>query len=224
MSNNRTILYITRHGQTQWNAEHRMQGHADAPLTDMGVRQATWLHDALLTVDFAAIYASSSMRAYRTAEIVRGSRNQSVIASEDLKEIGLGTWEGHLTTELEQQEPDEFFAFWNAPQLYQAHNGGETFAQVRQRVLPKVEELVNLHTGQTILLVTHAVTLKTILNDFGQRPLTHFWDPPVIHPTSLSKVVIEDGVPTIELYADVSHYQVPPSSPLLEKSAHGPRP
>ncbi|GHO82079.1 histidine phosphatase family protein [Dictyobacter formicarum] len=222
MANNTTTLYITRHGQTQWNAERRMQGHANSELTELGTQQATWLHDALQDIDFAAIYASPSTRAYRTAEIIRGQREQAVIACEELKEIGLGSWEGHLTSEIEQQHPAEFFAFWHAPQEYQALNGGETFPQMRERVLPKVDELINLHAGQTILLVTHAVTLKTIVSSFEGRPLARLWDPPVIHPTSLSKIVIKDGIASIELYADVSHHQIKPSSPILEKSARGP--
>lgn len=221
-NNNRTTLYITRHGQTHWNAERRMQGHANSELTELGTQQATWLHDALQDIDLAAIYASPSTRAYHTAEIIRGQRAQAVIACEQLKEIGLGSWEGQLTSEIEQQHPAEFFAFWHAPHEYQAFNGGETFPQVRERVLPKIDELINLHAGQTILLVTHAVTLKTIVSSFEGRPLARLWDPPVIHPTSLSKIVIEDGIASIELYADVSHHQIPPSSPILEKSARGP--
>mgnify|MGYP001164786947 CR=1 FL=1 len=54
----KTTIYITRHGQTQWNIEERMQGHHDSPLTEHGMQQARWLRDALTPIDFAAIYAS----------------------------------------------------------------------------------------------------------------------------------------------------------------------
>ncbi|WP_338248175.1 histidine phosphatase family protein [Dictyobacter halimunensis] len=219
--NTTTTLYITRHGQTHWNAERRMQGHANSDLTELGTQQATWLRDAVQDVDFAAIYASPSTRAYHTAEIIRGQRTQPVIPCDELKEIGLGSWEGQLVSEIKQQHPTEYFAFWHAPQEYQALNGGETFAQVSERALPKVNALIELHTGQTILLVTHAVTLKTIVSSFEDRPLARLWEPPVIHPTSLTKIVIENGVARIALYADVSHHEIKPSSPQLEKSAQG---
>lgn len=66
----KTTIYITRHGQTQWNVEKRMQGRQDSPLTEQGMRQAMWLRDALKHVDFDAMYASPSPRARRTAEIL----------------------------------------------------------------------------------------------------------------------------------------------------------
>ncbi|GCE31104.1 phosphatase [Dictyobacter alpinus] len=207
MATTKTTMYITRHGQTEWNAERRMQGHTDSPLTALGVQQASWLHDALKDINFSAIYASPLLRAYRTAEIIRGARPEAVIPCDELKEIALGTWEGHLGKEIEKEDPAEFLAFWKSPQQYQAHNGGETFAQVRARAVPKVEELLATHAGETILLVTHAVTLKTILSEFDQRPLELFWEPPFIHPTSLSKIVRDTEATTIELYADISHYQ-----------------
>ncbi|GER89545.1 hypothetical protein KDW_37070 [Dictyobacter vulcani] len=112
---------------------------------------------------------------------------------------------------------DECLAFWKSPQSYQALNGGETFAQLRARVMPRIDKLLASHAGETILLVTHAVTLKTILSAFDGRPLERFWEPPFIHPTSLSKIVIEDGIATIELYADISHHQVDASAPGREK-------
>ncbi|MFD2882332.1 histidine phosphatase family protein [Paenibacillus rhizoplanae] len=55
-----TTVYITRHGQTEWNVQKRMQGHQDSPLTPLGVQQAEWLSKSLLDVHLDAVYASSS--------------------------------------------------------------------------------------------------------------------------------------------------------------------
>ncbi|MBP3964035.1 histidine phosphatase family protein [Paenibacillus lignilyticus] len=204
----KTTIYLTRHGETKWNVEGRLQGHMDSDLTELGVRQAGWLGNSLQDVPFDAIYTSISPRAQRTAEIIRGTRGMDVIPCEELKEIYLGTWEGRKFTELEQTFPDEHVAFWNAPHRYQPSNGGESFVQLRERVIPKVKAIEAAHQGGTILIVTHAVALKTIMAFFKGDPLEQLWSPPHIHPTSLNKVVTTKNRYHIELHGDISHYEV----------------
>ncbi|GCF06913.1 histidine phosphatase family protein [Dictyobacter arantiisoli] len=209
----KTTLYITRHGQTEWNVERRIQGYTDSPLTATGKLQASWLGAALEDTEFTTIYASSSGRTQQTAEIIRGTRQLPIIASDDLREIGLGSWEGRLTEEIQLEDPEEYQAYRDTPHLYQARHGGETFDQIRQRVVTKIHEIVTHHEGQNILVVTHAVAIKALMNDLEERPLARFWEPPFIHPTSLSKIIYRDRIPTIELYGDISHYQIPIETP-----------
>lgn len=71
-----TRLYLTRHGETEWNVIHRMQGSKDSPLTELGVRQAESLKAVLDTVPIDAVYASPSPRAMRTAEISCGGKEK----------------------------------------------------------------------------------------------------------------------------------------------------
>ncbi|EQB85893.1 hypothetical protein M918_16965 [Clostridium sp. BL8] len=77
-----TRLYITRHGETLWNTEGRMQGWNDSPLTDLGIKQAEWLRDRIQDEKIDAIYSSPSNRAFKTAEIVRGGREIEIIKHE----------------------------------------------------------------------------------------------------------------------------------------------
>jgi phosphoserine phosphatase len=214
-----TTLYLTRHGQTVWNEERRMQGHGDSPLTDLGVQQATWLGASLQNVPFDVIYSSSSPRAQRTAELIRGDRALPIILCDDLREIAVGTWEGRIATELDLEEPEERYNFWHSPHLYTAKNGGETFFDLQKRVIPRIQELVAKHEGQQILFVMHAITLKVVMAYFMQRPLEQLWDSQPIHPTSLSKVVIKEGKPTVEMYADISHYQAEPGPTMQVRNA-----
>ncbi len=74
-----TTIYITRHGETQWNIEGRIQGRLDSSLTAKGIQQAMGLRDALKTVDSSAIYASPSPRTVKTAEILRHQRETEII-------------------------------------------------------------------------------------------------------------------------------------------------
>src|SRR6266700_1656919 len=204
----KTTLYITRHGQTEWNVARIMQGHHDSPLTELGVSQAIWLSEALSHINFAAIYSSSTLRARRTAEIIRRQRSIEVVAHDHLREVYMGDWEGRKSSELEERYLDEFSAFWNTPHLFKSTSGGESYYDLQERVLPLLKEIIARHEGEEILIVTHAGTLKLMLGYFGERPLADLWKPPIIEPTGLCKVVIEDNIPTIELYGDISHYRL----------------
>ena len=203
----KTTLYITRHGQTQWNVEGRMQGHQDSPLTDLGIRQAIWLRDTLHEIAFDSIYASPSPRAKKTAEILRAQRSCDVIYDDALREQSMGSWEGERGKEIKQNYPVAYHTFWQTPHLYQPENGGESFFDFHKRVISFIESLISKNEGKTILIVSHAGTVKAIMSYFEGRALADLWNPPVIYQTSLSKVIVEEQHFYIETYADISHYQ-----------------
>lgn len=201
-----TRLYLARHGETEWNLEKRLQGHLDSPLTKLGVLQANWLAAALNDVPLDVIYTSSSPRAYRTAESILQDRKVELIATDELKEMNLGDWEGRIAPELEREYPEQFRAYWNAPHLFKPLTG-ESYEDVRIRVATFLEAILPQHEGQNVLLVTHTVTLKMIMASYEQRPLSELWNPPYIHPASLSLIEWVNGDPRIVLHGDSSHYQ-----------------
>ncbi|GCE50941.1 putative phosphoglycerate mutase [Thermosporothrix hazakensis] len=203
----KTTLYITRHGETQWNIERRLQGWQDSPLTALGVCQAQWLGEALREVAFTAIYTSPSQRTRTTAELIGAHHSCDIIPHDALRELYMGDWEGKTREELQQREPEIFAAFWSRPHLYRPVNGSESFYDLRERVLPFLQSVLEKQKGETLLLVTHAATLKTIMAFFDERPMERLWEPPAAYPTGLCKVVIEEQKPLIELYGDISHYR-----------------
>lgn len=201
-----TNLYLVRHGETEWNTEKRMQGHKDSPLTENGKLQTSWLGEVLHDIEFDAIYASSSNRTKQTAEIVRSNRNLPIILSDNLKEIYMGEWEGRLTHEVEEEYPEDYYNFWYNPNIYKPKIG-ETFYDVQNRAIPEINNIITKHSGKNILVVTHTVTLKIIMSTFENRSISNLWDPPYIHPTSLSCVEIIDDKYSIKLYGDTTHYR-----------------
>jgi broad specificity phosphatase PhoE/8-oxo-dGTP pyrophosphatase MutT (NUDIX family) len=204
----KTTLYLIRHGETVWNVEGRFQGHKDSPLTSLGERQARWLRMALKDIEFDAIYSSTSPRAYRTADIIRGKREVAIETSDRLMEIHLGCWEGKPRTEIENIFPEDHHLFWSAPHAYVPSNGGESFPQLQNRVIQEMKDIIWKHRDGNVLIVTHAIALKAIMAWFKGDPLENLWSPPIIQPTALNKVVIEgDDACSIELYGDISHYQ-----------------
>lgn len=201
-----TTIYLVRHGQTEWNVQHRFQGHKDSPLTKLGIRQAEWLGEALQHDPFDFIFSSTSSRAYHTAELIKGNRNVQITACDEFREINLGVWEGEIQERIREMYPQQLDHFWNHPELFGVE-GSETFHEVRERAVNKLNEIIASNPGSRILLVTHTVVVKLLMAYFEGRSLDRLWDLPYIHPTCLSKIELTDDVPSILLHGDVSHYR-----------------
>jgi broad specificity phosphatase PhoE len=200
-----TTLYITRHGETEWNTEGRMQGWNDSPLTNLGINQAHWLCARLKDIQFNAIYSSPTGRAYKTAEILKGKKSIEVIANDSLKEINLSQWEGLDQEDIKEKDEEQFYNFWKAPHLYKPLSG-ENFLELQHRVTQGIREIVKNHKDETILIVTHTMTLKALMAGLLSKSLSTIWDPPFIKQTSLTIIEMNDDKISIKMHADDSHH------------------
>ncbi|MGE8203011.1 histidine phosphatase family protein [Heyndrickxia sp. NPDC080065] len=197
-------LYITRHGETEWNIQNRMQGWGDSELTENGIGNAVSLGGRLKEVKFKAIYSSPSKRTRVTAELIRGIKNIPIVYDEKLKEINMGEWEGKTKSYIIDHYPNEYHLFWNAPHLYHSDNG-ENFIDLQIRVLKAIDTIKEQNTSGNILIVTHSVVIKMILALFKNTPLEKLWDPPFIHDTSLTVIEMSGNGNRIVLEGDISH-------------------
>jgi len=149
------VIYYIRHGETEWNADGRLQGTQDIPLNDLGRRQAA-AAGAILAGLFRArrpqreplgFVASPLGRARSTMELVRGSLelppDQYAIDSR-LREIGYGHWEGSTLSQMQAQDPDVFARRqsdkWTVPPP-----GGESYAEVQARMSGLVQSAHRRH-------------------------------------------------------------------------------
>ncbi|WP_040789559.1 histidine phosphatase family protein [Nocardia paucivorans] len=149
-------LILLRHGQTEWNADDRMQGQVDTELTDLGRRQAKEAARELVTRKVIGIVASDLKRAYDTAMILAESTSLEVKRDERLRETHLGEWQGMTSREFDAAHPGARVA-WRMDASY-SPPGGETKLQVGARALPVVRELYAERQdwpGATIILVAH---------------------------------------------------------------------
>ena len=146
-------LYLMRHGQTVWNAQGRMQGWLDSPLTELGRRQAEWQAALVADVTGAARYASPLGRAQQTAAIVFGGAE--VISDDRLREIDVGDFSGHCYPDLVAAHPHLFGGGRLA--WYDRAPGGEGLAALRARAEAFLADL----TGPA-LIVTHGITLRML--------------------------------------------------------------
>ncbi|MCY0881685.1 MAG: histidine phosphatase family protein, partial [Firmicutes bacterium] len=200
----KTRMYIVRHGQTEWNVAHRMQGHHDAPLTVHGIQQVEALAKRLHNVHWDKIFSSPSGRAVKTAEILRGSRHVPIVTTAALKEIGLGAWEGQTREKVQAQYPQENAAYWQDPDHFVPPQGGETFHEVQQRVQEFLGQTLRQYAGQSILIVTHTVPVKLLLAHFMQRDLRDLWQDPAVPPASLTEIEIQPNCVQWYQTADIS--------------------
>src|SRR3712207_163192 len=97
-----TTIYLTRHGQTEWNLNKRLQGWKNSPLTKLGISQAKALGERLKDTQIDVIYSSPIERAYKTAEIIKGNKDIEIIKHDGLKEFNYGDWEGLTIDEIEK--------------------------------------------------------------------------------------------------------------------------
>ena len=185
-----TYLYLTRHGETVWNTKKLMQGWKDSPLTDIGIKQAHQLSQRLSNVTLNAIYSSTSERAIQTAEIVNGERNLEVFKYDDLREISFGKWEGKTSEDNEKENPEEWMTFWKTPHLFY-NESVEPFLKVQERMIDMVNKIVKQHPFENVLIVTHSIALKLLMDYFEKNELKNLWSTPAIPSTSLTLVEIE---------------------------------
>lgn len=154
-------IFLARHGETTWNAEHRLQGRADTPLTPRGQEHGRELAAFLRHQPLHAIYSSSLQRAVHTATATAAAHGLVVVPRPDLVEIGYGVLEGHTA-----QDPDpEIRRLWaerkRDPLRFRAP-GGESYAELWQRVGSFVDEIRRQHAGDCLLIVGHRATNRAL--------------------------------------------------------------
>jgi broad specificity phosphatase PhoE len=147
-------LLLARHGQTEWNADRRFQGHTDTALSERGRAQAHALGRALRGHRVTAAYVSPMRRAVETAEIALADAGIPFTPIEALRELSLGAWEGCTVDEIRQQDGDPYAAWLRAP-LDCPPPGAEPLHDVRDRVLAAVEEIGSTHGDGDALLIAH---------------------------------------------------------------------
>jgi probable phosphoglycerate mutase len=156
-------LYLIRHGETDWNAEGRIQGHSDIELNARGLEQARRLAARLPDEgDFHALYASPLKRAYRTAEMIGSALNLAVTPDARLLERSLGMLEGLTMNDIREKYPDVHHA-WHDGGPRPHIPGEESRDDFVKRVGNFVHAIRANHSDGRVLAVTHGGTINMLL-------------------------------------------------------------
>jgi broad specificity phosphatase PhoE len=156
-----TVTLLLRHGQTPMSVQKRYSGRTDAPLTDTGIRQAAAAAKRLAPAGIDAIVTSRLQRAVRTAEEVAATTGIPVLTDDGFRETDFGAWEGQTFAEVRERWPSEVTTWLADPSV--APPGGESFADVSERVTVALHRVLAGRARQTVLIVSHVTPIKTLV-------------------------------------------------------------
>lgn len=205
-----TRIFLVRHGATELSAEDRFAGAINPELSDEGVFQAGRLAERLSTDRIAAVYASPLVRTIQTAKILAAPHQLTVNLRDGLREIDHGHWEGLRRSDVEAQFPDEYSA-WDEDPFTFAPLGGETGVSVIARALPVLREIVSLHRGENVIVVSHKATIRLMISSLLGFDTRGYRDRLDQSPACLNVLDFKDPVRArLMLFNDVSHYVAEP--------------
>jgi len=167
-------LLLARHGETEWNRIGRYQGQSDIDLSSAGHEQARRLAKRLESEAIRAIHCSDLKRARQTVEPIAAGRKIDVTYCEELRELAFGDFEGKYYEEIQElYVPLE--KQWRAGKLDDPVPGGESLAQLGERVKRFVDRL-NSHNGDgTVLVVGHGGPLQMMILHLIGIDVQHWW-------------------------------------------------
>jgi broad specificity phosphatase PhoE len=183
----KVTLYLVRHGQTDYNVQHRLPGHLpDIHLNAEGERQAQQLAEAVREMPLTAVVSSPLERARETAQIVLGGRDVPMRFDDRLMDTDVARWAGQKIDDLNKSDPD-----WQrfAKRPTQPPEGAEGFYQVLARVSAAAEDARHdASLGDFVMLVAHADVLKLIITHYLRLPIegAHWLQVPNASITALS--------------------------------------
>ncbi|WP_026760344.1 MULTISPECIES: alpha-ribazole phosphatase [Selenomonas] len=199
-----TKVIFIRHGQTEWNVTGRYQGQSDVKLTEEGKKQAEKLADNFPVAKVDAIYASDLCRAMVTAETIAKKFGLKVQAEPAFRELSFGDWEGLTYQQIVDRWEEAMANFLQHPDILEIP-GGESFPAVQQRAMKRLNELIEKHDGQTIVVVAHGAVLRTMLTAALHMPLQYLWSIRQFN-TAVNIVRYDsDANPTVELLNSTAH-------------------
>ncbi|KLU67877.1 phosphoserine phosphatase 1 [Desulfosporosinus acididurans] len=202
-----TRIILTRHGQTLWNIEGRVQGRLDSPLSETGLLQARSLANRLKDEGIQYIYTSDAPRARGTAEEIRREIGlDQLIINPALREFSFGDWEGHIWGELRKAYPD-LFKIWDASPHLVTAPGGENMAMVLLRSWDFVQKILVNHPGETICVVTHGLTLKLLVTKALGFEIHDWTKTPWQNNTALNIFEVDGDEWKPELVGDCQHLE-----------------
>lgn len=170
------MLYIMRHGKTEWNILHKLQGRTDIPLCEEGRQMAVRAREEYRSVHFDVCYCSPLARAVETAHLVLEGRGIPILQDNRLIEMGFGDYEG---IENSFQIPDcPVNIIFQEPENYvESIGGSETFEELFQRTGEFLKEIIEpqLQEGRDILIVGHGAMNSSIVCQRRGMSRKDFW-------------------------------------------------
>ena len=201
-----TVTVLARHGATAMSVEKRVSGlgGSDPALSRLGEEQAVALAAELVARGgIERIVSSPLQRTRQTAAIAAASLNLPVEIDEGLAECAFGEWEGLTFSEVRERWPEELDAWLQSADVKAP--GGESFTDVRTRVLAARDRILKVSAGQTVLVVAHVTPIKAMVTDALDAPLHSIYRMELA-PCSLTTLSwFADGNASMFGFAEAAH-------------------
>lgn len=154
-------VIIVRHGETDYNAQHRWQGQLDVPLNKNGKAQAEALAKHLANEALDGVFSSDLKRCYDTARPIAKSKNLTVIPDKRLREVHLGLFQGLTRTQIQEVYPQKMMRWDNDDSYVITH--GESRSQVQNRTFEAWLEIIKREDMSNIMIVSHGGAIRMML-------------------------------------------------------------
>jgi len=184
-------IWLVRHGESTWNSARRFQGAHDAPLSARGRAQAEALAAWLAGTRFDALYTSPLSRARDTALACARILGVEPRAEPDLREIGLGAWEGETVEAVLTRDADAYQRWLDTP-VDHPPPGGEALPELAGRVGRALDALAARHRDERVLVVSHGGAIGAVLCGWLGRPLNTIWQLRLAN-ASITRVTLPGG-------------------------------
>jgi len=155
-------IYLIRHGETTNAGEICFNGHYDVDLSKTGLKQSLCIAESLKIAPIKAVYSSDLKRTQIGAKYIADKHNLRHIPYKELRELAFGDWEGLSVADINRKHPGRLKERLNNLELFHVE-GGESFFQLRDRVIPKFKAIIAEHPGDTIVIFCHGGVIRTIL-------------------------------------------------------------
>ena len=156
-------IYLIRHGESKANVEKLFVGNGDVPLTERGLEQARRTAHALKDIKVDAIYSSDLDRAYQTAMQTATLLNMPIIKDAGLREINLGKYE-FIPHETMRTDYSEKWNEWLDDFANACFEGGESVAQVYERVFKTIKKIAEQNLEKTVFIFSHATSIRCFVS------------------------------------------------------------
>ncbi len=170
-----TVVYLIRHGETDWNIEGRWQGQADVSLNENGLKQAVLIAGKLREVNLQAIFSSDLIRAIQTAQEIARLQGLRIIIDKRLREIHQGDWQGMLVSDIKEKYAEKFRQRMTDPYSV-APPGGETAREVKDRVMNALNDIIKDYPAGNVAIISHGFALAVMLTCIKDLPISAAWD------------------------------------------------
>ena len=198
-----TRLCIVRHGETAWNAEHRVQGQLDLPLNAIGLAQAQAASKVLGREKFDALYSSDLSRARQTAQPAADLLSMPILVEKDLRERHYGIFERLTYAEVKVKFPEDYARFAAREPEY-AFRTGESLKDFSARSISIITRIAETHKGKSILVFTHGGVLDKLYRFVTGLPLSAERDFGIPN-AGLNRIEVTPAGWQIRAWADIAH-------------------